>query len=122
MTATTARYDVTSPTFATLADESFEVATTSSDAVSAVVRTAGPLTRETCAVLIGVLHTHLRAGRRELQVDFADSAELDESVLAVLVGCYRHVSERGGTLVFVNAAPRLMGAIDDSSPLVQSAR
>ena len=116
--------DATPPTRldADPAGQSFEVATVSADASHAWIRTAGALTRPTCAVLVSVLQAHLRAGRHDLLVDVGGSAVLDEPALMALTGAHRRVAESGGMLVFEHAPPRLVDAIRDSTLSVRATR
>lgn len=118
MTATAApRSAMSLPPDAELAEKVFEVATINADASRAIIRTTGDLTRANCALLVSVLYAHLRAGRNDLRVDVSGSPVRDEASLRALVDVHRQVVDRGGLLVFDNAAPRLGAAIRSSGVL-----
>jgi hypothetical protein len=95
----------------------FEVATTSADALRASVRTAGALTRPACSVLRSVLAAHLRAGRRYLRVDVGGSDVLESDVLDALTETHHQIAEQGGMLVFENAGPRVIEAVRAAATL-----
>jgi hypothetical protein len=93
--------------------DGFEVATTSSDALQASVRVRGALESRTVPLLLSVLRTHLRAGRRYLHVDLADAVVDDPDALHPLRQVHASTSDRGGLLTVLNADEGASAALLD---------
>lgn len=82
----------------------FEVATIAADRERASVRVTGELEPGTVPLLLSVLRTHTRAGRRHLSVDLGAATAADGDVLEPLREAARALAVLGGTLRFENAA------------------
>jgi anti-anti-sigma regulatory factor len=100
----------------------FEVATTSSDTLRASVLVAGTLTARTVPLLLSVLQTHVRAGRRYLRVDLSDVEVDDVGVLEPLRAAHRAMTDLDGMLVFENVGDALGRLIQDGDLFVSTAR
>jgi hypothetical protein len=99
----------------------FEVATTSSDALRASILVTGALSPRTVPLLLSVLSTHLRAGRRYLRVDLA-GAEIDDlGVLEPLRVAHSVMTDLGGMLVFDNAGAEASTLLHDGDLFVSTA-
>jgi hypothetical protein len=84
-------------------DSGFEVETTAADVLRARVRVAGRLGSRSVPLLVSVLGTHVRAGRRYLHVDLADARVDDRRALEPLRCTHTTITELGGQLIFDNA-------------------
>ena len=84
----------------------FEVATIAADSDGATLRVTGGLGPDTVPLLLSILRTHTRAGRRHLAVDLgaATLAGAGGEPLEPLREAARTMAGLGGTLRFENAA------------------
>lgn len=95
-----------------------EVATVARDTLRANVRVQGSLDASTVALLVSVLHTHLSAGRRYVRVDLAAAHITDESAVDALAAAHHRIAALGGMLIFENAGPRVIAAVDSAALFV----
>jgi hypothetical protein len=91
----------------------FEVATSSSDPLRAGIRVSGPLGERTVPLVLSVLATHVRAGRRYLRIDLTHAGVADLAALAPLRTAHSALTELGGMLVFDNAGDDVTRALHD---------
>jgi hypothetical protein len=90
------------------ASTALEVATTWADALSAHVLLDGVLSARTSALVMSVLSTHIRAGRRHLRVEVRARVQ-DSSVLDQLGAAQARLASLGGILELVWAGSPVTG-------------
>jgi hypothetical protein len=100
---------------------SLEVMTVASDTLRASVRVVGILSPRTSPLLLSVLGTHVRAGRRYLRVDLAQAAVDDVEVLTPLITAHGMVAGLGGMLVFDKATDEVAAVLNSGELLVSPA-
>jgi anti-anti-sigma regulatory factor len=83
-----------------------EVATTAADALTATIRVTGVLSPRTCPMLLSVLGTHIRSGRRHLRVDVGGARITDESVRRMLAATRATLANIGGAFELLGTDSR----------------
>ena len=70
-----------------------------------VLELHGEASVSTGRTLSGFLEEVIDQGYRQLLIDMAEVTYLDSSALGALVGSYKKLTERGGTLLLVSPSP-----------------
>ena len=100
----------------------FDVATTSTDDLRAGVRVRGALDTVTCPLLLSVLRTHVRAGRRHVRVDLAGAVVGGAEVVLPLREVHEAVTADGGLLIFDGADDAARALLVEAGLFVNTVR